>query len=303
VSKVVLAGASGFVGSHVTKHLLELGYEVAALVRIQSAWLGPSIKKSPKLTLYRLSRDCCIPLEALDGAVAVINAVTAYGRDGDVNAVEVANVRWPAQLLHAADAVGCPRFIQFDSFFAKPGLLHDYLPIYTDSKRRGQQSLIEAGRDLQIELINARLEHVYGAGDDGSKFVPWLLRSLLMHKSPLKMTSGFQQRDFIHVDDVAAAVSVLVEASPRTADYQIGNALPVSVRQLCIMAHRVCQSRSEFDFGALPAIKGEINISVANIGPLRALGWQPRITLEVGLEMTVVAMLTQLHNLKRGVSI
>lgn len=134
---------------------------------------------------------------------------------------------------------------------------------------------------------------MYGEGDNQDKFVPFVLRSLLDNVPSLDLTEGEQKRDFIHVDDVAAAyVTVLLhmESQRYFQQYDVGSGSAIRIRDFVRLAKKVTGSTTVLKFGALPYRDHEIMESHADIRPLMALGWQP----ERGIKDSIQAIVRQL---------
>lgn len=284
---VLIAGSTGFVGRNIARALLERGMTVLAQVRIGS---DTSVLPPGCQVLYVDGETNCAAAwhtAAPSGIDAVVNAAVSYGRNGATDEVGLCNVELPLGWLRASIALGCRSFVQLDTFFSRAGLVHDYLPEYTDSKRQFLRIASGELTDTALTLFNARLEHVYGPGDDPAKFVPWLLGALLRGQATVALTPCLHNRDFVHVHDVASAVATLLASGIRhpgvIQEVAIGSGQAMSVRDFATCARRVANANSLLDFGALAPSQREIFMSCADLGYLHALGWSPTIDLTTGL--------------------
>ena len=290
--RIAITGATGFVGRHVVRALVAAGYEVVALLRVGAnprvvgvpmhvQWLVPSARlEQPVLTAMLAECD------------TVIHAATDYGNDSAAtDAVDLVNVRLPLALLDAAAGAGCRRFIHLDTFFSRPGLEHSHRPTYTEAKRRFLREASTAPALSRLSLINARLEHVYGPEDAPTKFVPWLIEQLLFSAQPIHLSHGTQQRDFVHVHDVARAIAHFAVAEEPGINgllpIDIGSGHQRSIREFAELAHRLCGSAVALNFGGLPEAEHEISASCADVSRLRERGLLPSISLEEGLRMLI----------------
>lgn len=279
---VVLTGATGYLGSCLARALVGAGYPLLVIKRRCS--------DTRRLTglPYR-----AVDVEAgLDGDVlaqygqpaAVIHAATCYGRGGEDEAqIFAANLEFPSQVLAAAQAAGAGLFINSDTSLAA-----DLNP-YAASKAQFRQRLEQQAEAGGVPSVNLRLEHFFGAGDDDSKFVSYLIRSCLRNVPSLDLTAGTQRRDFIHVDDaVAAYLTVLRQPAPTGRfSLDVGSGQAVTVRALVEQIRALSGAQTQLNFGARPMRANEAMLCEADTAALQALGWRCQYTLEQGLKRTI----------------
>lgn len=223
---------------------------------------------------------------------AVIHLATCYGVGSTLGEVVESNVVTPLRLLESAASAGCGLFINTDTFFGKPEFDYQHMRPYIRSKDEFMRWAALACEHGGPKLVNARLEHVYGPGDGDQKFVPMVLHKLSAQE-PIELTPGDQLRDFVHVDDVAAAYLAVVDMHARlgrgTTELGVGTGTPHSVREFVETAKLLAGSSSVLHFGAKPHRPGEIQRSVANLDGLRALDWRPLHDLKSGIRATLAA--------------
>lgn len=215
----------------------------------------------------------------------ILHCATNYGRKQvDPNGTIEANLILPLKVLHAAAVSGVSAFINTDTILDK-GVSN-----YSLSKKQFVDWL-ESYSD-RIICINVTLEHFYGPGDDPSKFVTYIIHSLLSDVECIKLTEGRQSRDFIYISDVISAFLVLLNKVPtfkhRYYRFEVGSAQPVEIRYFVELAKVICRNnRTNLDFGAIPYRKCEAMSSDVNISELSALGWHPKVSLLEGLKDTI----------------
>ena len=126
----------------------------------------------------------------------------------------------------------------------------------------------------------ARIFLMFGPAEDPRRLIPSIVRGLLANE-PIALTSGRQLRDFLHTDDIAAALAALLD-SHVTGAINTGSGRAVRLREvgetLARLAHR---PESLLQFGALPDREGEPKSLVADITRLTGeAGYASEVTLE-----------------------
>jgi CDP-paratose synthetase len=290
---VLLTGATGFLGSHLLRGLLERRTAVVILKRSSSDnWRINELLS--EVTSYDIDHTPLGDVFASHAIDVVIHAATAYGRKGEsVSELLEANVQLPMRLLEHAAASRTSAFFSADSFSTKGAELPEGLEYYTLSKRHFSEYGRCFAKANPIQFTNVQIEHMYGPNDDRTKFVPTAIRALNSNQSVFELTPGEQRRDFVHVDDVVAAFLTLLDertALPYpTAHVEVGCGVSHSLADAVQLLHQLCASETRLQFGALPYRKGELMASRADTTMLKELGWSARIPLREGLQQTVAA--------------
>lgn len=295
--RVLLTGAAGFVGSHLARLLVREGCEVAALVRpgTDLRRLGDVV---PKLTL--VEGDLLAPggLGDVLGAVAPEVCVhlawcTHPGRY--LHAAEnVDYLAGSAGLLRALDGTVCRRIVlagtcvEYDTDL---GYLTEDSPVrprslYAACKHALWLLTERHARARGRSAATARLFLLYGPWEPEARLVPSVIRALLNGR-PCPLTWGEQTRDFLHVEDVAAALWAVARSGVE-GPVNVGSSTPVSVAAVAREIGGLLGRPDLLHFGARPASADDPPCLVAEPGPLReTLGWSPRYDLRAGLAATI----------------
>lgn len=139
-----------------------------------------------------------------------------------------------------------------------------------------------------MNTIELRLFAPYGPWEHPVRLIPHVILSAL-HGQDVPLTPGEQQRDYVYVDDV---VDALVRAGtwlvPPGSVLNIGSGVGTPVRQVAERILDLMGNPVRLLVGALPTRPDEIMEMSADIAAAReSLGWQPRISLEEGLRMSI----------------
>jgi len=286
--RILLTGASGFLGSALAKHLQQAGHELALLLR--------PLSKLDRLygseNLFDISRcvtdDEVFELVKRSMPDVVIHTACTYGRHGET-ATQIldTNVRLGLVTLQASLRNGRPV-----TFINTGTVLKPNLSLYALSKHQfsewGRSIVLQSAANLRF--VNVQLQHMYGPGDDASKFSTHVLRTCQRNEPELDLTAGEQLRDFIYIDDVVSAYRVLAEQRDQleaVCDIEVGSGVAPQVRKFVETVHKLTNSSTHLNFGRLPYRSNEAMVCQANIGRMQALGWAPCFDLSTGLKKTI----------------
>lgn len=288
---VLVTGATGFLGSHLVKALLDDGYRVAILKRsFSKTWRIDDV--IDQVISFDIDNcDLHQVFTRLNNVFAIIHTATCYGKnnEGSLEVFKV-NTFFPLQLLDLAANFNIDVFINTDTYFNKGDIPYQGLPDYSISKKHFADWGKHYAQCRNIYFINSKLEHIFGGNEDNSKFTSYIIKSCLANVKELALTHGRQLRDFIYVGDIVSAYLKILEQYKRVNNYQeyeLGSGNTVTVREFVETVHKLSQSQTVLNFGAIPYRENEIMFSKASIEQLSLLGWNPDYSLEQGLMKTI----------------
>ncbi len=287
--KAIVTGATGFIGSHLTRRLVEANWDVHVLKRSSSS-LHHLDGLLDSLQMHDINgNDFEAVWHAADEVDVVFHLATAYGRDGQsAEEVRQTNVLLPQQLLTRGAGKRVPLCIATDTCFPDS---YPYLRTYTQSKKQFANWGNEWAEETGNRFVNLKLQHPFGPHDGQGKFVPWLIEQCLNNVDVIDLTSGTQEKDFIYVGDVIEALIGIGEKQfelPKGfCELPCGSGVSRSVRSFVELIHDVTESNSKLNFGALSDREGEPPRSFADTTAMKALSWAPRTSLQEGVRLTV----------------
>jgi nucleoside-diphosphate-sugar epimerase len=287
--RVLLTGAAGFIGSHVTRHLIARGDEVTAVLapgtttnRIDDILPSIAVVEADlgaadlDLLVAEAVPDACIHLawyvEPGRYLIAVPENLAALGAG--------------TRLLAALDAAGCPRVVIAGTCL-EPGRSIDG---ETASARTIYAAAKSALHQVAVHLDTAQVAcahvfYVYGPTEDPRRVVPTVIRACLDGRS-IDVSSGEQKRQFLHVEDAASAIVSIMKSDVRGGvDVCSGPTTPLGDVFRAIGA--ATGGGDLIGFGNRPFEANEPLDIAGNGAWLTSVGWTPRWSLETGIAQTV----------------
>ena len=296
--RVLLTGATGFIGSHLARALVHHGHEVFALVR-------------PTASLWRLA-DVLPSIQLVRGDLGALEALRPAL--GEIRPRACFHLAWcPAtpgaylmarenlEMLEAAlrlaryltDAgcevlVGTGTCLEYDT---DPGRLSESTPttpqsLYAATKLACGLALTHWGMVAGLRVVWARLFQEFGPQEDERRLVPLVVRALLRN-TPFRPRSGSQIRDYLPVEDVAEALRLLMESDVR-GPVNVGSGMPTTVLDLALSIGRLLDRAHLVDAVAGAEQDPGPAMLCADSGYLQAhTPWRPPAALEPGLARAI----------------
>lgn len=287
MKKILLTGGTGFLGSALARQWISAGYEVSALVRSTSRRARiEDLVGHIQLYSYASDEDvlCAIADIAPD---FIVHTACSYGRAGEslVNIFD-ANVRFGLLLLEGA------RVLDKNVNFLNTGTILDpAVSSYAMSKQNFSAiGAFLAKQGNGVKFINVALQHMYGPGDDTSKFTTHIISSCLANVERLALTAGTQRRDFVFIDDVVSAYDAIISnmtGLENAETIEVGSGEAVPVRHFVELVHSMTDSVTELEFGVIPYRASEAMLFQADIKRICSLGWLPANSLAAGIQKTI----------------
>lgn len=281
---ILLTGATGFLGSKIMESLLNQNYPVVLLKRSSSdLWrIKHMIKYAKSYNVDINSLKQAFIDQKID---SVIHTAVQYDHNGQlIQQIAGSNLMFAIKILDT-----CLRF-KTKTFFNIDTMLHKNLNHYTLSKKQFVEWL--KLKSTQIQIVNLKIDIIYGPRDDTNKLIPWVISELRKNVPEIKLTKGNQKRDFIYIDDVVAACMTLLKKAPFSQNFNpfdIGSGQLTKVKTFLELLKKTYETnvgvvKTKLNFGALPYRERERMASKLDNNALVKLGWSPKINLKTGLK-------------------
>lgn len=293
VSSVMVTGATGFIGRHCLPLLRQAGYRVHA---VSSRAAGEEAGGVHWIQCDLLDRDSLRRLMAEVRPSHLLHL--AWCTDHDNYWWSDQNIRWlqsSLELLCAFREAGGKRVVMTGScaeykfecgYCVEDNAVTEPATLYGAAKNALGKTLQAYTAARELSSAWARMFFLYGPYENPARLVPSMVNALLSG-SVAECTHGRQVRDYLHVEDAAAALTTLLD-SDLCGPVNIGSGRPVLVRELIHAIGDITGRGDLIRLGARPAPESEPPVVLADTRRLRReLGWAPGICLRDGMERTV----------------
>jgi CDP-glucose 4,6-dehydratase len=307
----IVTGARGFVGGWLAKALLERGDRVVSFDRRRVTEKPSAIGMlGIEDELIQVEADLCDAGEVVrtlrDNRVDTVFHLAAETIVGTVQASPVqgfeSNVRGTWTLLQACRELGIERVVFASSDKAYGA--HEELPYREDFALRptAPYEASKAAADLiarsfwhsyGLPVAVTRFANIYGGGDlNFSRLVPEAVSAALDGRAPVLRSDGSPERDFLHVEDAAAAYLAIADnlhrEDVRGEAFNAGGGRAYPVLEVVATIARLAGTGVEPKIRGTGNPDGEIDRQYVDPAKIRAtLGWEPAIGLEDGLRRTI----------------
>lgn len=303
--RILVTGAAGFIGSHLTDRLLELGHEVIGIDNFND-YYNPLYKeenvaqalKNPQFTLHRV--DICDQAE-IDRIMqeqkidTVIHLAAQAGVRISIQQPMRAhknNVEGTLVIFESARQAGIT-----DVIFASSSSVYGNQPTAPFSETLNVDNPISpyAATKKANELLAYTYNHLYKINMTGLRFFtvygergrpdmsPYLFADAILHDRPIsKFGDGTSLRDFTYVADIVSGIIACIQKNLGYQIFNLGNSQPVTLNEYIATFERVTGKKALID--QKPMQPGDVFMTAADTSKAQSmLGWKPTTSLEEGL--------------------
>ena len=301
MKRVLITGASGFIGNNLARFLLAKGHEVHLLLRQgYNTWRINDIRRNVRIHLTDLLDE-----DMLNRVVRsirpewVFHLVVhgAYSSQTDVKQMLQTNIIGTVNLVHACLKTGFESFINTGS--SSEYGFKDHSPAETEflepnsyyaaTKASATLFCRYTARSQGLALYTLRLYSVFGPYEEPGRLMPTLITHGLKGTLP-PLVNPDTVRDFVYIDDVSEAY-FLAATRPNQepgAVYNVGTSVQTSLRTVVEVARRMMDITVEPKWGSMPNRDWDTYVWLADNRKIKEqLGWQPKYTFEQGFRTMV----------------
>jgi nucleoside-diphosphate-sugar epimerase len=295
MNKILITGATGFIGRHCLPTLSARGYEVHAvstngsidnrfnsdvrwhkvdLLDSDSLWnLMSKVKPSHLLHFawYAVPGKYWTSLENLRWVQASLDLLQAFILHGGKRAVMAGT---------------CAEYDWRYGYCSERTTPLAPSTLYGTCKHSLQIMLDSAAEQTGLSTAWGRIFFLYGPNENPNRLVSSVIRSLLLGE-PALCSHGNQIRDFLYVQDVADAFVALLESDVE-GPVNIASGRPVVLRDIILKIARKLDRQNLVRFGAIQAPENDPPLLIADVSRLaNEVGWIPNYDLDRGVDQTI----------------
>lgn len=286
--KILITGGTGFLGTPLTKKLIDDGHSLMLIVRRKPKNPIPGVT-------YLITHISNIKkqLEVIKGFNPEVAIHLAWEGLPDYSFERcLKNLKYGIAFVNTISQTKCQRVLiagscweYLDKTVGKtpenPALDHSQpFPGAKNALHEYAQAVL--GK-TNINLIWTRIFYVYGPGQRKDSLIPLCIQNIKDNK-PTNVKTPEARHDFIYIDDVVSALSCLAQYCYTNNTYDIGTGYPISVREVVDLTYSLCGKTNN----VLYSNDGANVCYYADISKLKFIhGWTPEIGIKEGIRRTI----------------
>jgi nucleoside-diphosphate-sugar epimerase len=304
MTKVLVTGGTGFIGSHITRFLVKAGYSVRVLddnTRGKNSRIDDVISEieliEGDVSNFSLTESACKNIDTVIHLAFINGTSNFYNHPDKVLDVAIKGIlsiasaisKWNIKDLILASS---SEVYQFPDVFPTPENIQMVVPDLVNPRYSyGLGKIIQeyysyhAMRELN-NLTIFRPHNIYGSDMGNLHVIPQLfdkaIRAKEIGEEFIVEGTGEQTRSFCHINDFIQGFALILQASKGKQVFNIGTSEEVTISDLAARIAKICDVNSSTLKSEMPA--GGTSRRVPDISKLGALGYKPTVSLDDGLK-------------------
>lgn len=290
MKKILITGATGFIGRNLVNKIDKHRYALSLLVRDKNKAVEIFGKGHDYIEFNENNLSYKNKIKKFNPGIVLHLASLLTSEFNTVTLKKLldANIKFGALVLDALLDTEVEYFINtgsFSEYYSGASIL-DGAYLYSATKIAFRYILEFYRKIKDFKVFNLIPYTIYGPCDTRKKAMDYIIGSL-DNKTPVDMTDGFQVLDFIFISDVVNFYLNLIERIHKIRDgceYHLGTGVGTSIREVAAMAEQLSGKRTNINWGVRSHRARDIMRAVAPVEKtIKDLGWKPKVTLKEGL--------------------
>lgn len=287
--KILITGATGFIGKNLIKKLLQEGHDIHMLVRPSTV-----IKESDQnIYTYIFDGDVeklntFVKKENFDGVIHLASLFLAQHKQEDIPDLITSNITFPTTLIEVAVKNNIPWFINTGTFWQHYEN-KDYSPVnlYAATKQAFEDIAKYYIETSSINFVTIKLCDTFGPHDTRPKIFN-LLSKISKTKEQLDMSPGEQLLDINHVSNIVSGFEKMIDILSKDKmreltgkSFAIMAEERITLQNLVKLFEKITNTKLNINWGGREYRPREVMIPWENGAPIP--GWKPTVSIEEGM--------------------
>lgn len=301
MKKVIISGASGFIGANLARRLLKDGHCVHLILRDEhKTWRLEEIMADIQCHRVDIKNQSDVE-EAVSSIkpdwIFHLAAYGAYSTQNDFQEILNTNIIGTIHLIESAIKSGFESFINVGS--SSEYGFKDHAPSerewvdpnshYALTKAYATMYCRYMAMNHQLNIVTLRPYSVYGPYEEPIRFIPHLIVKGLECKLP-PLVAPDVARDYIYVDDFIDACLLAAEKKDQEfgSFYNVGTGHQTTIKEAVEMSKEILKVSEDPQWGSMDNRNWDTNVWISNSSLIQnKLGWQPKFNFRQGFQKTV----------------
>ena len=306
MKKILVTGAAGFIGFHLSKSLLDDGYKVLGIDNVND-YYDPNLKWA-RLDILKKYDNFKFDRVDIADRESITKSFTAFKPEKVVNLAAQAGVRYSIENPYAymnSNLVGFLNIIELCRHNNVKGLIYassssvyggnEKIPFSVDDRVDNPISLYAATKKSN-ELIANAYSHLYNLHTTGLRFFtvygPWGRPDMAMYIFADKISkgepipvfnNGNMKRDFTYIDDIVSGTRAAIEKNYTCEVFNLGNHRSEELMYMIELIEKFIEKKAVINFE--PMQPGDVPESFADIkNAIEKLDYYPKTNINIGIK-------------------
>ena len=315
--KIIVTGGAGFIGSCFIRYMLKNHPDYKIINLDALTYAGnienlDDVRDNPNYTfIHGNICDKKLVREIIQGVDCVINFAAESHVDRSITGPEIfieTNIKGTLNLLQASKEANIERFIQVSTdevygTLGPTGYFYETTPLapnspYSASKASADMLVRAYYETYKMPVLNTRCSNNYGPYQYPEKLIPFFISKLLRGEKVPVYGDGLNVRDWLYVYDHCSAVDAVLHNGKVGEIYNIGGhneKTNIEITKLILNAMGKDESSIEY---VADRLGHDRRYAISNDKIQSQIGWQPSLTFEEGIKITIDWYLNNLDWMK-----
>jgi len=306
MTTILVTGGAGFIGSCYVRHILKKHPEYKVINIDALTYCGnlenlKDIENNPNYTFVHGNIcDRELVRDLIKSSDCVVNFAAESHVDNSIKHPEIfveTNVQGTLNLLQACKELGIERYLQVSTdevygTLGKTGYFYETTPLapnspYSASKASADLLVRAYYETYKLPVLNTRCSNNYGPYQYPEKLIPFFISKLLRGEKVPVYGDGLNVRDWLYVYDHCEAIDEVLHKGQIGQVYNIGGhneKTNLEITHLILNAMGKDESSIEY---VQDRLGHDRRYAISNDKITAELGWEPSVTFEQGIKMTI----------------